>query len=212
MFNEADENTSIISDIIPVTPDTRITRKPIMNMNHWTCSGALMLNETESAGYMELQNPTSHTVSKSYVYRSFRELFDYNTKRQPTNINLKIIGIYKIGKNKIPYLQGHEAYDQNLSILLNVRLLQTAPRINEVVEIFGQLDFRTVMNNDLPIVVVHFFSPLEGNISDYIYCLMKQRKFVFSNCLQLDEETERADDSLIDLLQNLSMSILSLEE
>lgn len=67
MFNEADENTSIISDIIPVTPDTRITRKPTMNMNHWTCSGAGMIDKTEIVGYMELQNPTSHTFTKTYV-------------------------------------------------------------------------------------------------------------------------------------------------
>lgn len=208
-----DCNSSLANDIIPGTPEIQKTKKPQIPRKQWICSGDYFIPNCESAIFLKLKNPICPTVNKVYVFHSFREVLNYTSGKYPKNDYLKIIGQYKNSDCNIPYIQGYEINDKKFLIFLNTRMLEIQPKLNEIIEVYGHLEFQTIMKKDVPIIIAHFFRIIEkDDISDYINCLIKQKKFVPESCLVLNETRKEVDDSLVDFLQNLSLTIVSIKK
>ncbi|KAK9870962.1 hypothetical protein WA026_009924 [Henosepilachna vigintioctopunctata] len=203
-------------DIIPATPDekmVKILKKAALKRqknSKWQCN-AEFISLAPSETFMKLKNSGCPLKGQMYVFCNFNTILKYKPKSKPLNSYIKIIGYYKISRSSIPYIQGYEMNDQKFAIFVDLETVDLTPQINDVVEVFGHLEFRRVVNHDLPIIIVHFWSKLNNSISSYIHCLKMQRMFFTNNALEVEDEPEE-NDSLVELLQDISFGIISIVE
>ncbi|KAL3276203.1 hypothetical protein HHI36_020921 [Cryptolaemus montrouzieri] len=223
----ASQSTSISSDdIIPSTPAKNIKlgkfhtcKKPIPSTSRTICDE---INDPKGINWqcnieetipviIEFENDMKKKLKgKVYMFHRFNEIFKYRRNKVKNNL-FKVIGRYEISDGGVSYIKGYEANEKNLVIILNVSALDILPTNNDVLEIFGHLEFQNIKNMMLPIITVHFYSKID-NASGYINCLKQQRKCLIEDNSKVEMEHETTeDDTLMTLLQDLSLGIISTD-
>lgn len=104
---------------------------------------------------------------KPYVYYSLKEILSFTQTFAPVNNKIRTVGIYQQKDTQLQFLISSSL--RLTKVLLDFKLTEKLPLISQQIQVFGFLDFKLLEKSDayVPILIVHFWNAIEGNIEEF---------------------------------------------
>lgn len=191
-------------DIIPETPVKIIKKKRKFRKE---VTHSIIRRSSENLINNSCDSIKLNFCKKPYIFYDIKEILNFTISAAPLNNNFKTVGRFFECNSKHYLLEptasigtssniqaGSVAlcskFEEVLKLRIDLQVTNKVPKQNEVIEVFGQLDFlegfeKLATLDPNPVIVVKFFRPSVGDIGKYVQVMKKVRKFAPKIALQL---------------------------
>lgn len=183
-MSDTDLFESDIEDVIPDTPEQKGDKTLINRLNDCTvkCATTFSCIERQQLVFAQnFENINNHLLRKKpYVFYTIRDILNFSTDCLPVNNKLRSIGICKRRDINTSFILDFQKCSF-LKMLLSFELVNEAPDVNTVIEIFGSVELQKLGINSvcLPVFLVHFWKYRPGNVTEYVEHLQCLKQFVY---------------------------------
>lgn len=129
---------------------------------------------------------------KPYVFYTLKEMLSFNEAVAPVSNKIRTVGIYEEKGTQLQYLV--DGFGVNcggfVKLLLDFRLTEKLPLVSEQIQVFGFIDFKPLEKPGacVPVLVVHFWNVIEGNVEEFISKLqVLQRPLAVTGCRSVED-------------------------